>query len=56
MSTLIYKIILNEEITRPHAVKVVLDHQNFVLYFSHVTIPYVRDKKLKADYYKHQGI
>ncbi|PKN06465.1 MAG: 3-deoxy-manno-octulosonate cytidylyltransferase, partial [Deltaproteobacteria bacterium HGW-Deltaproteobacteria-7] len=28
MSTLIYKIILDEEITHPHAVKVVLDHKN----------------------------
>lgn len=56
MSTLIYKIILDEEITHPHAVKVVLDHRNFALYFSRATIPYVRDKKLRADYYKHHGI
>ncbi len=56
MSTLIYKIILDEEITHPHAVKTVLDHQNFALYFSRATIPFVRDKKLKADYYKHHGI
>jgi len=56
MSTLIYKIVLAEEITHPHAVKVVLDHQNFALYFSRATIPYVRDPKLKADYYKHHGI
>ncbi|MFO7568829.1 MAG: 3-deoxy-manno-octulosonate cytidylyltransferase [Smithellaceae bacterium] len=56
MSTLIYKIILEEEITHPHAVKVVLDHHHFALYFSRATIPYVRDKKLKADYYKHHGI
>jgi 3-deoxy-D-manno-octulosonate cytidylyltransferase len=56
MSTLIYKIILEEEITHPHAVKTVLDSQNFALYFSRATIPYVRDKKLKADYYKHHGI
>lgn len=56
MSTLIYKIVRDEEITHPHAVKVVLDHQNFALYFSRATIPYVRDKHLKADYYKHHGI
>jgi 3-deoxy-manno-octulosonate cytidylyltransferase (CMP-KDO synthetase) len=56
MSTLIYKIILDEEISHPHAVKVVLDHENCALYFSRATIPYVRDKKLKADYYKHHGI
>jgi 3-deoxy-manno-octulosonate cytidylyltransferase (CMP-KDO synthetase) len=56
MSTLIYKIILEEEITHPHAVKVVLDHQNFALYFSRSTIPYVRSRTMKADYYKHHGI
>ena len=56
MSTLVYKIVLPEEITYPHAVKVVLDSGNFALYFSRATIPYVRDKKLTADYYKHHGI
>lgn len=56
MATLIYKIILDEEITHPHAVKTVLDQQNFALYFSRATIPFVRDKKLKACYYKHHGI
>ncbi len=56
MSTLIYKIIREEEITHPHAVKVVLDAQNFALYFSRATIPYVRSSTMKADYYKHHGI
>jgi len=56
MSTLIYKIILDEEINHPNVVKVVIDHQNFALYFSRAAIPYVRDKGLKADYYKHHGI
>lgn len=56
MSTLIYKIILEEEITHPHAVKVAFDKDYFALYFSRSTIPYVRDKKLKVDYYKHHGI
>jgi 3-deoxy-manno-octulosonate cytidylyltransferase (CMP-KDO synthetase) len=56
MSTLIYKIILTEEITHPHAVKTVFDDEGFALYFSRATIPYVRDKKLAADYYKHHGI
>jgi len=56
MSTLIYKIVLDEEITHPHAVKVAFDKDCFALYFSRATIPYVRDAKLKADYYKHHGI
>jgi 3-deoxy-manno-octulosonate cytidylyltransferase (CMP-KDO synthetase) len=56
MSTLIYKIIREEEITHPNAVKTVFDKQGFALYFSRATIPYVRDQGLKAEYYKHHGI
>lgn len=56
MSTLIYKIIRDEEITHPNAVKVVFDKNKFALYFSRATIPYVRDTANKADYYKHHGI
>ncbi len=56
MSTLIYKIILAEEITHHHAVKVTFDSQFFALYFSRATIPYVRASTMKADYYKHHGI
>jgi len=56
MSTLIYKIIRDEEITHPNAVKVAFDYQGFALYFSRSTIPYVRNRGMKADYYKHHGI
>lgn len=56
MSTLIYKIVREEEIVHPNAVKVVFDHDHFALYFSRATIPYVRDKDNKASYYKHHGI
>ncbi len=56
MSTLIYKIILDEEITHPNAVKTVFDHEGFALYFSRSTVPYVRDRGKTAAYYKHHGI
>jgi len=56
MSTLIYKIQRDEEITHPNAVKVVFDHNDFAIYFSRATIPYVRDRENKASYYKHHGI
>jgi 3-deoxy-manno-octulosonate cytidylyltransferase (CMP-KDO synthetase) len=56
MSTLIYKIILAEEITHPNAVKVAFDRAGFALYFSRSTIPYVRSRTMRADYYKHHGI
>ena len=56
MATLIYKIVREEEITHPNAVKVVFDADHFAIYFSRATIPYVRDRGLYADYYKHHGI
>ena len=56
MSTLIYRIRRDEEITHPNAVKVVFDKDHFALYFSRATIPYVRDPGPTAAYYKHHGI
>jgi 3-deoxy-manno-octulosonate cytidylyltransferase (CMP-KDO synthetase) len=56
MSTLIYRIIRDEEITHPNAVKVAFDKNGFALYFSRATIPFVRDKGKRADYFKHHGI
>jgi 3-deoxy-manno-octulosonate cytidylyltransferase (CMP-KDO synthetase) len=56
MSTLIYRIVRDEEITHPNAVKVVFDHNHFALYFSRATIPFVRDPGKKAEYFKHHGI
>lgn len=56
MTTLIYRIRIPEEITHPNAVKVVFDRDNFALYFSRATIPYVRDREMRTPYYKHHGI
>ncbi len=56
MSTLIYKIVREEEITHPNAVKVVFDQDHFAIYFSRSTIPYVRDRGAGVSYYKHHGI
>jgi 3-deoxy-manno-octulosonate cytidylyltransferase (CMP-KDO synthetase) len=56
MSTLIYKIVREEEIAHPNAVKVVFDQDHFALYFSRSTIPYVRHRGAKVSYYKHHGI
>jgi 3-deoxy-manno-octulosonate cytidylyltransferase (CMP-KDO synthetase) len=56
MSTLIYRIVRDEEITHPNAVKVVFDRDHFALYFSRATIPFVRDPGTKAEYFKHHGI
>jgi 3-deoxy-manno-octulosonate cytidylyltransferase (CMP-KDO synthetase) len=56
MSTLIYRIVRDEEITHPNAVKVVFDNRFFALYFSRATVPFVRDRDKRTDYYKHHGI
>jgi 3-deoxy-manno-octulosonate cytidylyltransferase (CMP-KDO synthetase) len=56
MSTLIYRIVREEEIFHPNAVKTTFDHQGFALYFSRAQIPFVRDQGVRADYYKHHGI
>ncbi|NAS30380.1 3-deoxy-manno-octulosonate cytidylyltransferase [Flavobacteriaceae bacterium R38] len=45
-----------DEINNPNAVKVIVDHQNFALYFSRSPIPYKRDLEVKTPYFKHKGI
>ncbi len=56
MSTLIYRIVRDEEITHPNAVKTVIDREGFALYFSRTTIPHHRDASRGEDYFKHHGI
>lgn len=45
-----------EEIANPNTVKVIVDNQDFALYFSRSPIPYPRDKEVEATYYKHKGV
>lgn len=45
-----------EEIKNPNTVKVVVDKNNYALYFSRSPIPYPRDEKVEKTYYKHKGI
>ncbi len=56
MSTLIYKIIRDEEIDHPNAVKTVFDSDGFAIYFSRATIPFCRNAGEKQAYFKHHGI
>jgi 3-deoxy-manno-octulosonate cytidylyltransferase (CMP-KDO synthetase) len=56
MSTLIYEIVREEEITHPNAVKTVADSEGFALYFSRATIPCFSDSASRPRYYKHHGI
>jgi len=45
-----------EEISNPNTVKVIVDENNFALYFSRSPIPFPRDKEAGARYFKHKGI
>jgi 3-deoxy-manno-octulosonate cytidylyltransferase (CMP-KDO synthetase) len=45
-----------EEIANPNTVKVIVDNQNFALYFSRSPIPFPRDKEIDTTYFKHKGI
>ncbi len=45
-----------KEINDPNTVKVIVDKDNFALYFSRSPIPYPRDKSATIQYYKHKGI
>nr|WP_321235242.1 3-deoxy-manno-octulosonate cytidylyltransferase [uncultured Psychroserpens sp.] len=45
-----------DEISNPNTVKVIVDQNNFALYFSRSPIPFPRDKDVGARYFKHKGI
>ena len=45
-----------KEISDPNCVKVIVDKNNYALYFSRSPIPYPRDKNVDMQYYKHKGI
>jgi 3-deoxy-manno-octulosonate cytidylyltransferase (CMP-KDO synthetase) len=45
-----------EEISNPNTVKVIVDQNQFALYFSRSPIPYPRDKDAGVRYFKHKGI
>lgn len=45
-----------DEINNPNTVKVIVDQNNFALYFSRAAIPYPRNKNAGVTYFKHKGI
>lgn len=55
VASLAFPIYDKDEIENPNNVKVVLDHNNFALYFSRAPIPFARDNS-KAKYYQHIGV
>lgn len=45
-----------EDIKNPNYVKVIVNNENFALYFSRSPIPYHRDKTFPVKYFRHKGI
>ena len=56
LASLMVRIADWDEISNPNTVKVIVDKNNFALYFSRSPIPYPRDKNIDAPYYKHKGV
>ncbi len=45
-----------DDIMNPNSVKVIVDENNYALYFSRAPIPYPRDKEINHVYHKHKGV
>jgi len=57
MSTLMYKMIDDQELHDRNKVKVVVDNDGYALYFSRLPIPFYRDETSKKIFhYKHLGL
>ncbi len=56
LASLMVHITDREEIENPNTVKVIVDKDDFALYFSRSPIPFPRDKAVSVKYYKHKGV
>ena len=56
LASLMTRITDWEEIKNPNTVKVIVNKDNFALYFSRSPIPYPRAEDMKIAYFKHKGI
>ncbi len=55
VASLVFPLTKKEEIANPNNVKVVLDNEDYALYFSRAPIPYPREEST-AKYYQHIGV
>ena len=56
LASLAFEITEDDEINNPNNVKVVVDQNNYALYFSRAVIPYPREKNVGVRYLQHIGI
>lgn len=55
LASLMVPITNQDEINNPNTVKVIVDKQNFALYFSRLPLPFNR-ANITLDYFKHKGV
>lgn len=56
LASLMQKISIDDDIANPNVVKVIVDSNNFAIYFSRSPIPYDRTKDNKTLFFKHIGV
>ena len=56
MATLIKRIENEEDKNNHNIVKIVVDKDDFAIYFSRATIPHLREQGAQVEYYKHIGL
>ncbi|MCK5825163.1 MAG: 3-deoxy-manno-octulosonate cytidylyltransferase [Ichthyobacteriaceae bacterium] len=56
LASIMLNITEPDDISNPNNVKVIVDAENFAMYFSRSPIPFYRDKTINVKYYKHIGI
>ena len=56
LASLMQEITDWKDITDPNYVKVIVDKNDYALYFSRSPIPYPRDRSIPMEYYEHKGI
>lgn len=56
LASLMYKLTHRADIENPNNVKVIVDQNDFALYFSRHSIPFYRDREEPQVYHKHIGI
>jgi len=56
LASLKVKLTGEDEIMNPNNVKVIVDQEDFAMYFSRSPIPFARNKEVEVTYYKHIGV
>ena len=56
VASMMIKIHDDSQIQNPNTVKVVVDNENFALYFSRSPIPYARNTDFSASFFRHIGV